>query len=550
LLIIALLELEQRAVGWKWAALTGLAIGLFFLVGFSQNWIYAMLCFGAGAALLVLTGRAAWQRALWLVPAGLFGLAVCAPLLFVQVHWVRDLARVAPYGSNIEPGLIAMLLPYPFHAPFPDAEWGNHYREYAGQLYYSGTLFCLVSFLAWGALIAYRWNWELLRRNVWLLCAAMAFLLALGRMGALWQLLTYLPLVGKSNDHPVRALPFFNLFAVLAGGLIIERLLQGLRRPRVCELLLAVGVGGLLLYHVLLARTALYLYGDCPYPPMPAQMAELFHPADVTELRRSISISRPRSSEKGHCLSLPGGFPSVYSVLSMDAYDPAVETKPQGEAMRKRLYRNPVKAAQAYGVRWLLVQGVGPLVQQACDSGLHGQALWNSVKKKITNHLNEAPCPTERSLNNRGAEVLIPLYLASEPMLNLPEINLVVRKLPGAMPMAFAEDGPGKALPVHFSAAGADVDLSGRPEGGAIIVNILFWPRLTASADGKPLSLARDAWGRVRVRVPPRSAKLEIRYRGPWGAGICLAGGLALAGVLAGVALCFFFPGPSRARAP
>jgi hypothetical protein len=519
LFVIAVLELRQRNVGWRWAALTGLAIAALFYVGFPQNWGYALVCFLAPAGLWIVTGEIPLRRALWIIPALLFGLGLCTPLLFSLFQWIVDIIRPAPYGGGVEGGLFGTLLPYPLvTASYPDPGWGNKYREYAAELYYSGTLFCLVVFLAWSVLLAYRWKVkDVLVKNVWLVCAVGAMLVALGKSGLLWQLMSVMPLSGKSNDHPMRALPYFNLFAILGGGLILERLLQRVPR-RGWEVGLAVAVAALLLFNASNARCSFYLFGDTPYPPMPGPMAKLLHPADSTELRRCMALAPRTCGEPGYCLSQCLGFPSIYTVLSMDAYDYIVEDKPFAQAMRQRFYTDPINAARAYGVRWVLVH--------------------NAVKKPLTGF-----CPTDKMIVNHPYRFPFeqsPFYRGSKHVLDLPEINLEVRELPGASPMAFAEAKPDKALPIRYDGAGVDVDVSGRPQGGTVVTNFLCWPQMVASADGKPAAAAPDDWGRVRVTVPAGTAKLEIRFRPPWKAGFLLGSFLAIAG--AGIAAALSRP--------
>lgn len=504
LLVVSLVELDRRAVGWKWATLTGLAIAIPFYVGFSQNWLYMMIGFATGVVFLTLTGRVSFRRVVWVIPALLFGLAFCSPLLYSQLQWASDLIRPAPYGEGMEPGLLATLAPYPLsRANFPLGFVGNAGHEYETQLYYFGTLFALVGFAACGVLIAYRWNKQLLRQNVWLLCAVVAMLLSIGKAGVLWQLIMKMPLLSKVSDHPFRAMPIFNLFAILGAGIILERLLQRVQRQRVWELGLALTVVVLLLYHAFFARASFYSYGDKPYPPMPEAMARLLRPASSTELRRCIAIAPVRSSQRGFCLSMPLGLASAYSIPSVDSYDPAVGGKPLNVTMRTRLVQDSVNAARAYGIRWVL---------------LHNATI----------PVNTVTSPLEVTLENERC--VRTLYPASSHVVNLPDVNLEIRELAGSNPLAFAESKPNEPLPIKLSGAGADVDLSKVQGGGSVIVNILAWPRLAAYADGKPRAITSDSWGRVRVDIPPGATTLSVRYRGPWAAGILLGIAVGLVG--------------------
>jgi threonine/homoserine efflux transporter RhtA len=63
-------------------------------------------------------------------------------------------------------------------------------------------------------------------------------------------------------------------------------------------------------------------------------------------------------------------------------------------------------------------------------------------------------------------------------------------------------------------------------------VNVLAWPRLLATADGRPVAVAEDAWGRLVAAVPAGAKKLAIRYRPDWQRGLTLALAPAVMGAI------------------
>ena len=512
LLMVALVEFVEKDVGWKWMIATGIVIGLFYFVGFMQFWFYPMLCFVAGAAWLVLTGCVPLRKTPWIVAALVFGVALCVPLLLTQFLWSAGVWKVRPaaYGHGMEVGLLATLLPYPFtDAPFPDL-WGNAYRQFRTQMYYSGTLFCLATYLAWGALLGYRWNRRALGANVWLFCAGLAMLLALGKPGVLSTLLAHLPVLDKTLNNPFRAMACFNFFAVLGGGVVLERILRRAGPRRGWQWGLAATVVLLLLYHASIARPSFYLYSDRPYPAMPSEMAALLKPADSTRLRRCISIAPMVTSEPGFPLSMFDSFPSAYSVVCYGGYDPLVQSKPEFLYVNDQMHADPVGAAKAYGIRWMVIH--------------------RSLEKPLPEVL-----PHEKININRFLEP--PLRQASHTVLMLPEVE--IRELPEAAPLAFAEAAEHEGLPIRLGGAGVDVDVSGLAQGGAVIVNFLAWPDMAARVDGRPLPLEADEWGRMRLQVPAGAGRLEIRYAPPWGLGCRLGASLALVGVLLATAASY-----------
>ena len=507
LLVVALVEFAEKEIGWKWAAATGTVIALFYYVGFSQFWFYSMLCFLAAAAWMVMTGGVRAGKLLWVAAAVVFGIGLSGPLLCTQLLWTSLIERPPAYGSGMEVGLLATLLPYPFtHAPFPDA-WGNAYREFRTQMYYSGSLFCLATFLGFGGLLAYRSNRRMLGENVWLFCAGLAMLLALGKPGLLATLFAKLPVLDKTSNNPFRALACFNLFAVLGGGMVVERMLRHVGNRRAWELGLAATVALLLLYHASIARTSFYLFGDRPYPEMPAEMAALLKPADPAKSHRCIVVTPSICSDAGYPLAMMDNFPTLYSVFSYDGYDPLVQSKPQVLDADDQMVLDPVGAAKAYGIQWLVIH--------------------RSLEKPLSEVL-----PQEKLIVH---EQLLPsLHQASRSVLKLPEVE--IRELPGACPLAFAETAPDQGLPIQLRGAGVDVDVSSLAEGGAVIVNFLNWPCMEARAGGRPLPLEPDEWGRMRTQAPAGATCLEIRYSPPWGLGCRLGGCLALVGALLGMA--------------
>jgi hypothetical protein len=68
-------------------------------------------------------------------------------------------------------------------------------------------------------------------------------------------------------------------------------------------------------------------------------------------------------------------------------------------------------------------------------------------------------------------------------------------------------------------------------------VNVLWWPRLTATAAEQTLKLAADEWGRVVVDVPAGASTLAVRYRPDWLRGAGLASLAAAFGLVGGLGL-------------
>jgi hypothetical protein len=509
LLVVALVNLERGGGGWRWSILTGLVIGLFYAVGFTQIWIYAMAFFFLAAVLLLATGRLRARQALWIIPAVLLGMALAAPLLVVQLDWAAGMQSTGGGGSGVEEGLLAMLLPYPLsHATDPN-HWVHEHKPFMTQFYYSGTLFCAATFVILAVLFGYRWTRRLAADNVWAIVAGVALILALGNAGVAGSFASRLPAVGFLNNNPFRILPFFNLFAVLGGGLLVERCLNRLSRPRRWEIGLGIAVAGLMLYHVFLAQPAFWNYGDTPYPPMPESMAALLRPDNDVRPQRVIPFAPTRTTHKGYVLSLEHNFSSVYSVASFDIYDPIVWRKPQYEEVLRRLHADPISTARAYGIRWVIIDRLAETI------GIPGLSRYERLV--------------------RNGLVLSQLKQASRPVLKVGDIE--IRDLGEASPLAFSEAQPATALPLRWRGDGVDVDVSGLKDGGTVVINVMNWPTWQASAGRQRLPVEADEWDRLRVTVPAGADQIEVRYTLPWGKGLLVgmilaAMGLAAAGLL------------------
>ncbi len=229
LLIVGVIGLQSGRVGIRWVLAMGLVIGAFFHAGNVQMWAYSVGFFLLAITLLVVLCAVPLPRALWVLPALALGLGLSAPLLLVQGQEASHIQRAAS-GNGIDRALVAVLLPYPLaDAPHPNGHGGS-----MGPLYYSGTVFAAAC-LAWGTValgLVMTWrnrNWFAwmrrgLVRNVWLACAAVAVIMALGDTGLVWTITSKLPGLNKFTN-PFKFLAYTNLFFALAGALVLERTL-------------------------------------------------------------------------------------------------------------------------------------------------------------------------------------------------------------------------------------------------------------------------------------------------------------------------------------
>jgi hypothetical protein len=516
LLTLCLIRLWRAEVGWKWALLTGLVVGLWYHVGFAQTWVYGLTFLGLAVGLLWLTGELPSRRLAWAALALLQGVAMAVPLLYVQTNVVGDIEREKSYGNGITSGAVASLLPYPLAtAPHP-SEWGSHDSELMGQFYYWGSLFTGAVLLALMLPLAVRGLLErtFVARNLWLILAGVALLLSLGEAGGLWPMLSGLPVFGRINNHPFRVLPQLIFFGVLGGGLFLQRFVSAWPRwtPRLGWA--AVVTAGLMLYHVNLCRPAFYSYAERPYPPLPTELRQLLASAPEG---RILSFAPDRSAAPGYMRGLRHGLPTVYGVPSLCGYDPLVESTQPYKSIRRKLDEEPVQTARALGVRWILTGGPtsepswpeGTINYHWCDQGARAR------RPKFSLELQQR------------------LEKAGSPRLNLD--GLRVSELPDPAPLAFWAEQPRVGPAVRCRANGVDIDVSARPEGGTLVINVLARPQWQALAGDASLGISASEWHRVRVTVPPGTQDVALRFRPPWAVGfryaLVLEGAVLLAGL-------------------
>src|SRR5208337_3989625 len=119
--------------------------------------------------------------------------------------------------------------------------------------------------------------------------------------------------------------------------------------------------------------------------------------------------------------------------FSIDGYDPLVVDGPQLQLMIRNLFSQRNRALDEYGVRYLLrFQTPGEVVDER----------------------KQKPWPGGHTVYRNGSVELI--------------------EMPTAHPMAFAVLAQHTALPVRFDGEGAWIDTASLPQGGAVVLNLLW----------------------------------------------------------------------------
>jgi hypothetical protein len=434
------------------------------------------------------------------VPALLLGAGVAAPLALLQLAETSQIDRIGGLGTAVGAAALPhMLLPLGKLVSHPTL-FGLR-RSYEGAKFYTGSFFA-------GALLVGGWalctlltlyktdggqRRRLLRDNVWLICAILALILAVGRPGILWIAMEDLPGFNKFNV-PAKYFGYFSLFTILGGGLLIERQFRPVKQRT--ELWFAVAAASLVLVHVSLARESFYDYAAQPYSRLPDDMSSLLAAEPGA---RAISIGPKRSVRPDFYTSLRNNFPTVAQVMTIDGYDPLVAGTREDMARLDKLESDPVATARACGVRWVLMYEPGTKWQFGPDP-----EKW---KMEVT-------APREQRVAAR---------LVAQASLALRTPAVSVYQLADSSPMAFSASKPDRALPVRFDWSGARVDVSNVPAHEPIVVNALARPWMRVAAGGDALESGADEWGRVRFSLTHSSREVTVTYGPPWGKAFSIA---------------------------
>lgn len=517
-------RLRTGAVTWRWPVALGAALGAYYHSGFPQLFVLGCGLLLVHAGVLAAFGLAPRRRLIWLLPALVFGAAISIPVFYQQWRLSREMSFIDPGGGDgIGGNLLAMLLPYPFVEGTLPNGWGSLNLQWGGHLYYFGSVL-LIAFLAAmvsgvGMIVASRMQTgdrpATARLQLALAVPAfVAFLLALGQSGGLWWLMGLLP-VGLRNN-PFRAMPWFVLYACLAGALYLEGFIAARgafagqsAEQRRSRLLAAIAGTGVMLVALHLTRVgiAFFVYGFQPYPQLPPELAAVLGPDAGGRQQRIMTFAAMRSTDPSYPLAVPHNLPCEYEVPAVFGYDPLAQRFGRYKACLDRIMQQPQQALAAYGVRWLLAH----------------RTTWGGWEPQTPNRF-------ERVLPFVG----LLQKLGDNEQKKLGELDdyLAVIEIPDPAPLAFDVARPAEALPLRMSVSGLDIDLGAEPGPRRIVANFLRYPDTIATADGRPAEVSEDEWQRIVVQAPANTSRIGIRYAPPKATGLTMALILSLVGAV------------------
>ena len=519
LMIVGVSKLTSGSASWKWVSAMAVVIAFFFHAGNVQFWVYGMMFLWIALIVIWWCHLIDMPEVLTALAASLLGIALACPLLVPQLLQTRDAVRLMdPNLGQVDKEWRAFLVPGPWvHAYAPansiDPDWPS-----GGLIVYSGTTFVLLATLLVPCFIFFRPPRMAIGNNVWFLCGTIALLGLMGRSGVIWPVMLHLPLLSKFR-LPIKFLAFFNIFIVLTGAMILERVLRRVRRSTQIEWCTVAVTACLLTAACVMPMPSWYPYGIKPYPGSKSVLDQI--PDAKASENRIMSITFERSPSARHWEELPYNSASIYRVPSLHGYDPLVSLSPRFLKVTDTLENQPLLTLQEYGVEYLLTP-----------------VDFNRPKLSgyRTSHRIESSSETPGSVIATLMEHSAPIFADDETS---------IRHIPDPRPLAFPEIRPAVSLPLRLRGDGFDIDTSSLAEKGRVIANFLWYPEIRGEVDGKSLSVAPDSWQRITVDLPRAAKEVHVRFVPPWWKGFASGGVAAFAGLLIG---CFAMRRQSQAK--
>jgi hypothetical protein len=203
-------------------------------------------------------------------------------------------------------------------------------------------------------------------------------------------------------------------------------------------------------------------------------------------------------------------------LIAVTGYDPLVQASKPNVVAYKRFSKAPLQAAREYGVRWFAVHSTCFAPVFSDNPKMHQMEIIEGVDFDV---LEAVLTGTVK----RGKGDVLDVWEMANPR-----------------PLAFSEAAPDRSLPLVLNAAGAVVNATPSPEGGRIVLNFLWRKDWQGAANGVPVPVSADEWGRLVADVPPGTTSVAFRYAPPWERGFLAAAGLFLTGGLTFAGLFFW----------
>ena len=475
---LALTFQTDGSAGWRWMLSAGVVLGLLFHAGNAQMWVYMMGLF------LFLTGLEIWKKegSLWsiagILPALLIAFGITLPLFIPQLVVTQGVYR-PPYGEGAFAALPFMILALPNIT-------GNAPATLV-QTYYAGSIFTAVWMFGIASLVVAKGVRQTLRQNPLLTVSIVAFLCVIGHQGGLWTIQTLIPVLNRFA-FPEKFLPFFHLFSLLVGALLLERFLNRQSKKQLLRKLVFAALVVLMLNHVSLSKKAFYNFADAPSYVLPEEQVKVMRPDG--NLHRVFPASTERDGGRGFVQSMRLNFPTIAGVASVEGHEAMFRDRIQYKDVLARLANKPLETLRIYGVDTIVVHRSAYKNPSSADSPMESMNLVPEVAE------------IRKALAGRQA-----VYR---------DQNVELYHLENAEPMARAVVSSGLPLPTEVVGNSVRVHTANLKQGGKVMVNYVLRPGMEAWSGDRQLPAASDEFGRMVVEVPSGAAMIEVAYHIRW----------------------------------
>ena len=339
------------------------------------------------------------------------------------------------------------------------------------------------------------------RANPLLTLSVLSFLLALGRNGGLWVLHTKLPILSRFSQ-PSKFLEFTQLFALLIGALLIQRICSGFEHRKAAGAAVFGLLVALMFHHTRLSTEAFYWYGDRPDFKMQPGLLE------SVGNERLFAAAPSKGGQPGFLANLLCNVGTLSGVNSMDGYESLWRLKRPYVDLQNAFVDDHLGTLRKYGVTRVLI---------------HDAVKHPVLSKNKEKHAVEAlPAEWVEKLSKIG-EGKAPLFVGAKAS---------VYSIEGSDPLARRERDKAP-LPLRISEGDVVVG-GGTVAGDQIMVNYLWRPGLAAYADGQRVETKPDQFSRVLLTTPVAAKQVRLRYEVDWAGALRMGFVFVLGGCLLG----------------
>lgn len=484
-IILSVNSVIKNKQNFFWALWTGTILGVLFLAGHIQMWVYTMIFFVFTFFVIFCCKKISFKQLLGIIYPIIICLIIIMPQLYVELDLFKGLERGIQSHNwpELKDCLLSCFLPLHF---FNDLLISGVTIEtfktivFSGGIFHIIYLFCLLNLFLQKGKVAL----SFLKNNPYFILGFIAFLFSLGDNIGLFPIIHKL-LFLNSFKWAHKLIVFMNLFLNLSAVILLSKLLisnsKKFKYICICFMIL------LLFVHLYSARDAFFKYNIKPYP----KISNIVEKIDNIYKYRIFSYSPERSINPIAVLTMKLNFPTIYALNCYGGYIDMLSSSLKNNFIGKTFcYRNysiNIYDIKDFGVKYIFFQK--PYI---CDYYLDNLYSDNIIENKYIESFDK---------------YFNPVY---------EDESIKIYDIGNCRPLAFIAD-TGQELPIEFNACGAIVDTSNIEEDTWIVANMMYYPNYRVfTGDGREVKKLNDNFNRIVTFSPKGNDKLIIKYESPW----------------------------------